>query len=596
MTSFETNYRLLSETAFIKHMITNVYPKGIVSLVSDSFDYWSVLSDSLPRLKKVIMSRDGKTVVRPDSGSPVEVICGKPVRTYSSIEQAIQEHGDVAKFKINEEVLHVGGRPHKYVDRIRVDKDGLVVYWDLTCSYEAQQGVATRVWISDWNVAIPEPAEMGTLDVLWQTFGGTINSKGYKVLDSHIGTIYGDSITLERAKAILEGLKAKGFASSNITFGVGSYCVHPETLILCADLIWRRAGDLKVGQEIIAFDEDPNFDNGRHATRRFRKATIEYNNPGTKLSTQISTDIGPDITASDDHPWLVYAPSRRKNNVFFDPNKAQSSKDFPRNPGLVWKRTYELEVGDQIAYLCDPWETDNTREGGWLAGMFDGEGGLGVCNTGDRIPSWKVSISQNQTPTLERIKARLDDREFTYYRLDRKCEHVILTGGWVETLRFLGQVRPERLLEKIDAITAEMPALARGRTYQLATITSINPVGKQPIAGIQTSCGTFITNGYLSHNTYQMVTRDTFGFAVKSTAGIVNGEFREIFKDPATDSGTKKSARGYTKVVLDENGDYRLVDRCASINEPDDQMREVFRDGRLLIDETFAEIRRRAQS
>jgi nicotinamide phosphoribosyltransferase len=51
--------------------------------------------------------------------------------------------------------------------------------------------------------------------------------------------------------------------------------------------------------------------------------------------------------------------------------------------------------------------------------------------------------------------------------------------------------------------------------------------------------------------TYQMVTRDTFGFALKSTAGIVNGEIREIFKDPKTDSGEKKSAKGL--ITVDSN-------------------------------------------
>jgi nicotinamide phosphoribosyltransferase len=59
--------------------------------------------------------------------------------------------------------------------------------------------------------------------VLWNVFGGTINDKGYKVLDSHIGCIYGDSISYERAEAILAGLEAKGFASCNIVFGVGSF-------------------------------------------------------------------------------------------------------------------------------------------------------------------------------------------------------------------------------------------------------------------------------------------------------------------------------------------------------------------------------------
>ena len=50
-----------------------------------------------------------------------------------------------------------------------------------------------------------------------------MNSKGYKVLDSHIGAIYGDSITYQRMMEIFERLERKGFASSNVVFGIGSY-------------------------------------------------------------------------------------------------------------------------------------------------------------------------------------------------------------------------------------------------------------------------------------------------------------------------------------------------------------------------------------
>ena len=50
-----------------------------------------------------------------------------------------------------------------------------------------------------------------------------MNDKGYKVLDSHVGVIYGDSITLERAKEIIRRLHDKGFASGNVVYGIGSY-------------------------------------------------------------------------------------------------------------------------------------------------------------------------------------------------------------------------------------------------------------------------------------------------------------------------------------------------------------------------------------
>src|ERR1019366_3576297 len=57
-------------------LMTEVYPNGIVSIVSDSYDFWRVLTQYLPHLKNIIMARDGKLVIRPDSGNPLLIICG----------------------------------------------------------------------------------------------------------------------------------------------------------------------------------------------------------------------------------------------------------------------------------------------------------------------------------------------------------------------------------------------------------------------------------------------------------------------------------------------------------------------------------------
>jgi nicotinamide phosphoribosyltransferase len=73
------------------------------------------------------------------------------------------------------------------------------------------------------------PQQKGVIELLWDAFGGTVNEKGYKVLDPHIGAIYGDSITFDRAVQICERLKAKGFASTNIVFGIGSFTYQYNT-------------------------------------------------------------------------------------------------------------------------------------------------------------------------------------------------------------------------------------------------------------------------------------------------------------------------------------------------------------------------------
>lgn len=134
-----------------------IYPSGVVSIVSDTWDYWNVLTNLAEELKEDILKRTpdslglAKTVFRPDSGDPVKIIVGDP----DAIEGSAQYKGSV--------------------------------------------------------------------QVLWEIFGGTTNEKGYKTLNQRVGLIYGDSITPERCDAILKGLMNKGFASDNIVFGVGSY-------------------------------------------------------------------------------------------------------------------------------------------------------------------------------------------------------------------------------------------------------------------------------------------------------------------------------------------------------------------------------------
>ena len=139
-----------------KRIITEVYPNGFVSIVSDTWDLWSVLNNVIKPLKSEIMNRDGKIVIRPDSGDPVKIICG-----------------------------------------------------DLKSDNENER--------------------KGVIEILWDIFGGTITDKNYKVLDSHIGCIYGDAITLERCKEICEQLMKKGFASTNMVYGIGSFTYQYNT-------------------------------------------------------------------------------------------------------------------------------------------------------------------------------------------------------------------------------------------------------------------------------------------------------------------------------------------------------------------------------
>lgn len=154
----EQEKRSLGEQQMITDWL-KIFPKGILSIVSDTFDLWKLITEYLPALKEEIMSRDGKLVIRPDSGDPVDIICGDS-------------------------------------------------YW-----INSVQTLGKEV--------LNKPESKGVIELLWDIFGGTINEQGYKVLDPHIGAIYGDSITPERQRQIYERLANKGFAATNIVLGIG---------------------------------------------------------------------------------------------------------------------------------------------------------------------------------------------------------------------------------------------------------------------------------------------------------------------------------------------------------------------------------------
>ena len=99
---------------------------------------------------------------------------------------------------------------------------------------------------------------------------------------------------------------------------------------------------------------------------------------------------------------------------------------------------------------------------------------------------------------------------------------------------------------------------------------------------------------------YQYMTRDTLGFAMKATNGVINGRNIPIFKEPKTDSGTKKSARGLLRVVkeFDEEAgkdEYVLEESCTweQVQSDNNELKEVFRDGKLLIETSLSDIRKR---
>lgn len=237
--------RYAAELVFLEKYATEIYPDGYCSYVSDSYDYWAVILAMLPELKDEIMAREGKLVIRPDSGDPVRIIAGYRVETFDSY-QALQLSGVAT----GTEVIYLADR----------DK-----YYDIT-------GDRTINSCIQPHCEITRHEALGTIECLWETFGGTVNNKGFRVLDSHIGLIYGDSITLQRAEDILIRLKERGYASSNIVFGIGSYTYNYSTRDSLG-FACKATGSIIGGDEILVTKE-PKTDMKKKSANGFLKVVL----------------------------------------------------------------------------------------------------------------------------------------------------------------------------------------------------------------------------------------------------------------------------------------------------------------------------------
>jgi len=112
-----------NEIDTFRRLIEETYPKGIVSIVSDTWDFWKVITEFLPILKEKILARDGKVVIRPDSGDPVKIICGDPdapVNTpaYKGAVECLWEiFGGTYTAKNYKLLVGIGSYTYQYVTR-----------------------------------------------------------------------------------------------------------------------------------------------------------------------------------------------------------------------------------------------------------------------------------------------------------------------------------------------------------------------------------------------------------------------------------------------------------------------------------------------
>jgi nicotinamide phosphoribosyltransferase len=218
------SYGVENEIESLERLITQVVPDGIISIVSDTWDFWKLVTEYLPKLKDKILARNGTLVVRPDSGCPVKILTGY--------------------------------LPEDGIKPMTFTKEGI-----------------PELWMDTEGNIITDAERKGLIECLCETFGGTIQEgTGLKLLDSHIGAIYGDSITLERQDQIIQRLLKKGFVPS-VVLGIGSFTYQYVTRDTHGSAV--KATCVQKGEgNYEAIFKDPKTDHKKRSAKGLLKVTL----------------------------------------------------------------------------------------------------------------------------------------------------------------------------------------------------------------------------------------------------------------------------------------------------------------------------------
>ncbi len=264
-----------------------------------------------------------------------------------------------------------------------------------------------------------------------------------------------------------------------------SPCLSPEHKILTSDLRWIPCGDLLEGESILAFDEYSTHlkSNGNPTRRKWRHATVLESYPDKKECVRVVLENEDHIICSYDHPWL-----------------ANKYKDNSR--GSIWMPAHKLLEYPYVLNQLSPWKDRNDYDAGWIAGIFDGEGCLSFGLHG----SPKLMMCQVDGIVLDEFIYKIRKSGYSYNIIPRtqtdktkqRVVNVYINGGFREILKVLGETRPNRLIEKLNALDMHSRSIEPTKIK----VVAVETIGMHDIQAITTSTKTYIGEGYLMHNTY----------------------------------------------------------------------------------------------
>ena len=267
-------------------------------------------------------------------------------------------------------------------------------------------------------------------------------------------------------------------------FQMSYNCLTPDTKVLTKDLKYVEIGSVQVGDILVGFDEE-TYTKGAH--RKIKETTVTKAERIMRPTYAINLSDGTIVKSSDGHLWLVSTAGRR----------------------TVWKRTDELVSTDRIFKIFDTWEHIEDYRTGYLAAAFDGEGHFSR--------QAMLGFSQRENVMLNKVRTYLTELGFKYWErketgTNNDVTVLHIAGGRASMSRFLGQIRPERLLQKVDINS--FGSIGRhdfvGQDFEHPLVLSVEFIGEQEVVALETTTQTFIAEGLASHNCKWLLERGMF--------------------------------------------------------------------------------------
>lgn len=634
------------ELELFRRLITNIYPSGIVSLVSDGFDFFRVITEYATTLKPEILARTpnelgmAKVVFRPDCyDDQTEVLTNSGWKFFKDLT----EQDLVAQVHESGEYEFV--KPEKYIDQ---DYSGKMIrfsdhFGKVDLVVTPNHRMAFKMAKTE-KIKIQEAAECTTYfgkDIIRSGFAKDTGRKltaleRFKIafqadgsfpskIPANEGVISGfrtfrfnfrKQRKIDRLISILEegGWKFTVDYYDSRQGQATIYVWLPLEIEVSKNLDWINLDENTCSSWCKdAILEISQWDSHIRHERRIKFDSTELGVAEKVRDIALFAGYGALLSQytdeREDHFSDVFTVHIMMDNLF---DGQSIKKDEIEYTGKVYcvkvptgllmvKRNRGTAVcgnsGDPVEILCGA-EIQDISKAATLENAKHWAKDTLVCAVRDNTPHGECG--EDETKGLFRFEGKVYEAkiEIEWNRYDKQYyfedgsnlisfEEVTLTPEQKGAVECLWDIFGGTVTDKGYKVLNERVGLIYGDSITIERMEEI--LRRLKDKGFASCNSVFGIGSY----TYQCSTRDTFGFAMKATWGRVNGVDRAIFKDPVTDSGTKKSAKGFLQVLENSDGEYTLKDNVSFVEETQGSLQEVFYNGMLTKDESLATIRAR---